>query len=158
MKQILLNTILQNQHNKLLTVNTGTRNSVSIIRSLKKFSRLIIPEKSIGCSLTVIICTVLALQTLQYRALTFETIGALSSLCTQGVGRANFDIFEALYGQTDRDVTFLKNRFEISILDLTITFDILVPIPSSIWLTAVKHVSPGFYQRNKDPRAEMEKY
>ena len=34
--------------------------------------------------------------------------------------RANFEICVASYGQTDRDGTFLKNRFERSIYNLAI--------------------------------------
>jgi hypothetical protein len=52
------------------------------------------------------------------------------------VGLANFDI-EASYGGTDGDGTFLKNRFERSILDLVIPFEFFVPISSTIWLTNI---------------------
>ena len=41
---------------------------------------------------------------------------------------------------------------ERSILNLTISFDNLVPLPPTIWLTAVKHASLGFFQLNKNPR------
>jgi hypothetical protein len=40
----------------------------------------------------------------------------------------NFDILEAWYGQTDEDEEFLRRQNEISILDLAIPLDILVPL------------------------------
>jgi hypothetical protein len=49
--------------------------------------------------------------------------------------------------------TFLKRSLERSIFDLAIPFDSLVPIPPTIWLTAVKDKSLSFFQRNKDLRA-----
>jgi hypothetical protein len=48
-----------------------------------------------------------------------------------------------------------KNIFERSILDLAIPIESLVPIQSAIWLTAVKHMPPAFFQKNKDPRTKM---
>ena len=39
----------------------------------------------------------------------------------------NFDILEAWYGQTDKDEEFLRRQNERSILNLGISFAILVP-------------------------------
>jgi hypothetical protein len=69
-----------------------------------------------------------------------------------------FDILEAWYGLTDDGRTFLINTYDRSILDLAIPFDSSVPLPPTIWLTAVKHESLSFFQRNKDPRAYIGKF
>ena len=61
----------------------------------------------------------------------------------------NFDIFKALYRETEEDETFLKNRFIRSILDLAILFGTLLQIASNIWLPAVEHGYPSFFQRNR---------
>ena len=86
-------------------------------------------------------------------------IGFITTVCDyhllKGVVLANFDIFEASYGQTDRHGTFMKNRFERSILDLAIPFDILVPTSSTICLTAIKYVSLQLFLKKQDPRARM---
>ena len=50
------------------------------------------------------------------------------------------------------------NLLRRSIFDLAIAFDSLVPLPPTIWLTAVKHESLSFFQRNKDPRAYIGKF
>ena len=49
-------------------------------------------------------------------------------------------------------------QYEISIIDLAIPLDNSVPLPPIIWLTAVKHESLSFFQRNKDPRAYIGKF
>ena len=69
-----------------------------------------------------------------------------------------FGILEALYGSTNAEWTFLKHILGRSIFDLAIPLDSLVPLPPTIWLTAVKHESLSFFQRNKDPRAYIGKF
>jgi hypothetical protein len=69
----------------------------------------------------------------------------------------NFDIFEAWYGQTDEDEEFPRRQNERSILNLRIPFATLVPLPPTIWLTAVKHESLSLFQRNNDPRGYIGK-
>jgi hypothetical protein len=64
----------------------------------------------------------------------------------------NFDILEAWYDQTDEDEEFLMKVNKRYILNLAIPFATLVPLTPTMWLTAVKHKSPGFFQLNKDPR------
>ena len=57
--------------------------------------------------------------------------------------RTNYNICETSYDETDWDGTFLKNRFERSITDSTKTFEFLLSISSTIWLTAVEHLFPN---------------
>ena len=67
-------------------------------------------------------------------------------------------ISEASYGQTNADWTFLNHSLRRSIFDLAIPLDSLVQLPPTIWLTAAKHESLNFFQRNKDHRAFIGKF
>jgi hypothetical protein len=69
-----------------------------------------------------------------------------------------FGISEASYGEKNADWTFLKHALERSTFDLTISFNNLVPLSPTIWLTAVKDESLSFFRRNKDPRAYIGKF
>jgi hypothetical protein len=53
---------------------------------------------------------------------------------------------------------FQRLRTVRSIFDPAIPFDSLVPLLATIRLTAVKHESLSFFQRNKDPKAYVGKF
>ena len=59
-----------------------------------------------------------------------------------------FGISEDSYGQTNADWTFLKHFLGRSIFDLASPFDSLVPLPPTIWLTAIKHERFGANPEN----------
>jgi hypothetical protein len=62
-----------------------------------------------------------------------------------------FGICKASYGYTNKVKTYLNHSFERSILELATQYITLVPLWPTIWLTAVKDASLGFFQRHNDP-------
>ena len=61
----------------------------------------------------------------------------LSESILKGVVIVIFGISEASYGQTNADWTFSKHTLGRSIFHLAIPSDSLVPLPRTIWLTAI---------------------
>jgi hypothetical protein len=82
--------------------------------------------------------------------LTFQRLcTARHTVCKKIVSRTTYTLYT--------DWKLMKHIIERFILDLAIVFDSLVPLTPPTWLTAVKQDSLSFFQRNKDPRAYIEK-